>query len=326
MTHVLLTGAAGFVGRPVAAQLAAAGIDVVAYDRALDPRDDVTDLGRVRSAATGATAVVHLAAKVGLGVDLGDLDAYARDNDLGTAVVLRAAAEAGVRRVVYASSMVVYGEGAYACAEHGDVRPGPREAEVLRAGTFDPPCPLCGRAVEPRLVDEAAPTDPRNVYAATKLHGEHLLAAWARESGGTAAALRFHNVYGPGLPRNTPYAGVAALFLSRLRAGEPPQVYEDGGQRRDFVHVSDVAAAVVAAVTAPLDAGVTALNIGSGRVVTVGEVAALLAESVGGPAPVVTGEFRLGDVRHITADSTAARHVLDWLPQVTLEDGFRAGL
>ncbi len=326
MTRILLTGAAGFIGRAVAEQLSAAGADVVAYDRAMDPRDEITDLSRVRSAAAGTTAVVHLAAKVGLGVDLGDLDGYARDNDLGTAVVLRAAAEAGATRLVYASSMVVYGEGAYRCGEHGDTRPPARDPERLRGGEFDPPCPRCGRPLTPLLLDETARTDPRNVYAATKLHGEHLLAAWSRETGGTGVALRFHNVYGPGLPRDTPYAGVAALFLSRLLAGEPPRVFEDGGQRRDFVHVDDVAAAVVRAVGADLPTGLTVLNIGSGRVVTVGELAALLAASVRGPAPVVTGEFRLGDVRHITADSAAARRVLDWAPRVTLEEGLRRGL
>ncbi len=133
------------------------------------------------------------------------------------------------------------------------------------------------QALEPTLVKESAPLDPRNVYAATKVHGEHLLACWARETGGTGVALRFHNVYGPGMPEHTPYAGVAALFRSSLLAGSPPQVFEDGRQRRDFVHVSDVAAAVVAATTAPLGPGCTALNIGSGEVTTIGEVADLLA-------------------------------------------------
>ena len=286
-----------------------------------DPLDDLGRLNRVRTAAAGCDVVIHLAAKVGLGIDLADIDDYARTNDLGTAVVLRAAAEAGVRRVVYASSMVVYGEGAYACPDHGRVRPGARRPADLAAGRFDPPCPCCDRPLLPRLVDEDAPLDPRNVYAATKVHGEHLGAAWARETGGEVAALRFHNVYGPGLPRNTPYAGVAALFVSRLAAGKAPLVFEDGSQRRDFVHVDDVAAAVVAAARADLTDGLTALNIGSGRVTTIGEMARLLADAVGGLDPVITGEFRLGDVRHITADSSRARDVLGWSPRVGLADG-----
>ena len=217
--------------------------------------------------------VIHLAAKVGLGVDLADIDDYARQNDLGTAVVLRAAAEAGVRRVVYASSMVVYGEGALRAVR---ARPGP--ARGPRGRPIWPPAAStrpARPATRPRAAAgrESAPLDPRNVYAATKVHGEHLAAAWAGRPVATVAALRFHNVYGPGLPRDTPYAGVAALFVSRLAAGEPPQVFEDGRQRRNFVHVDDVAAAVVAALAPTCPTGLTALNIGSGRVTTIGEMA-----------------------------------------------------
>jgi dTDP-L-rhamnose 4-epimerase len=324
--RVLLTGAAGFIGRVVEPLLISAGAEVVAYDRARCAGDDVTDLDRVRSATAGCEAVIHLAAKVGLGVDLRDIDDYVRSNDLGTAIVLRAAAESGVRRVVYASSMVVYGEGGYRCPVHGPVRPPARSVSELERGRFDPRCPACDAALESTLVTESAPLDPRNVYAATKVHGEHLLAAWARETGRTAVALRFHNVYGPGMPEHTPYAGVAALFRSSLLAGSPPQVFEDGRQRRDFVQVSDVAAAVVLATTASLGPGCTALNIGSGEVTTIGEVAGLLATAMGGPAPEVTGRFRLGDVRHITADSSAARTVLGWTPRYRVAEGLRIGL
>jgi dTDP-L-rhamnose 4-epimerase len=321
--RVLLTGGAGFIGRAVQDQLRIAGVQHRTFDRAQDPADDITDLDRVRAAADGCDAVLHLAAKVGLGVDVHDLDDYARQNGLGTAIVLRAAAEAGVPRVVYASSMVVYGEGGYRCRDHGSVRPPPRRVADLDAGRFDPPCPVCGAALDPVPVDEEAALDPRNAYAATKLHGEHLAASWCRETGGRAVALRFHNVYGPGLPRNTPYAGVAALFVSRLAAGQAPAVFEDGRQRRDFVHVTDVATAVVAAVTAAVPDGVTALNIGSGRVTTIEEMATALAAAVGGPDPVITGDYRLGDVRHITADSSRARRLLGWQPVRTLAEGVR---
>ena len=272
--RVLVTGAAGFIGRVVTACLRAEGDEVVAYDRAVESADGITDLARVRSAADGCEAVVHLAAKVGLGVGIADIDDYARQNDLGTAVVLRAGAEAGIRRLVFASSMVVYGEGAYHCRQHGPVRPLARTADGLARGDFEVHCPHCGADLDPELIGEDAPLDPRNAYAATKVHGEHLAATWCRETGGIAAALRFHNVYGPGLPRNTPYAGVAALFASRLAAGEAALVFEDGRQRRDFIHVADVARAVSAALRAPLGPGLTALNIGSGRVSTIGDVAA----------------------------------------------------
>lgn len=317
---VLLTGGAGFIGRRVAARLDDRA-RLRLFDRQQDPRDDVTDLDRLRSACHGVDVVVHLAAKVGLGVDLADIDDYVRTNDLGTAMVLRAAAEAGVPRVVYASSMVVYGEGGYGCPAHGRVAPPPRRRDDLERGAFEPRCPACGVDLHPLLVTESAPLDPRNVYAATKVHGEHLGASWARETDGVFAALRFHNVYGPGMPRNTPYAGVAALFASSLAAGEAPRVFEDGRQRRDFVHVDDVAAAVVAAGSAELAAGCTPLNVGSGAVTTIGGVAALMASAMAGPAPVVTAQYRLGDVRHITADSAAARRVLGWRPQVDLATG-----
>jgi dTDP-L-rhamnose 4-epimerase len=263
---------------------------------------------------------VHLAAKVGLGVDVDDLDDYVSSNDLGTAVLLRACAAMAVPHVVQASSMVVYGEGRYTCAVHGDVPPAPRSVDALRRKDFEPPCPVCGAALSPGLVTEAAPLDPRNTYAATKVAQEHLAASWARETGSTAVSLRLHNVYGPRLPKDTPYAGVAARFLSSLDRGEPPTVFEDGRQRRDFVHVADVARAFVAALDVG-DVSHEALNVGSGTVTTIGEMALALAAARGGPTPVVTGEFRLGDVRHITASSELARDRLRWVAQVPLVDG-----
>ncbi len=307
-----MTGGAGFIGRSAVAQLTQQGHEPAVFDRAADERDDITDRARVSAALEGCDGLVHLAAKVGLGQDIDDIDDYVRHNDLGTAVVLRAAAAAGLRRVVFASSMVVYGEGAYACPQHGPTSPPPRQPADLEAGRFDPLCPRCGSDLVPGLVPEEAPLDPRNVYAATKVHGEHLAASWCRETGGSVTALRFHNVYGPGMPRNTPYAGVASLFASALARGEAPRVFEDGRQRRNFVHVHDVAGAVVAAVAAELPSGVTSLNVGSPDVTTIGEMAAEMSRVLDGPPPVVTAEFRLGDVRHITADCRAVEQVLGW--------------
>jgi dTDP-L-rhamnose 4-epimerase len=320
---VLITGGGGFIGRPTAGALRRTGTDVIVFDSALDPRDNITDLERVRAAVRGCHVVVHLAAKVGLGVDLEDMDDYVWTNDLGTAVVLRAAAGAGVRRFVFASSMVVYGEGAYQCPRHGPTVAPPRTRADLSAGRFDPRCPACGKDLLPGLVTESAPLDPRNTYAATKVHGEHLADTWARESDASVAALRFHNVYGPGLPVDTPYAGVAALFASRLAQGQPPMVYEDGRQRRNFIHVDDVAEAVVAATTADLPPGRTALNIGTAEVHSVGRMAELMSAIMGGPPPITTGQYRLGDVRHITADCSKAGRVLGWTSRIRLEDGIR---
>ncbi|WP_405469659.1 NAD-dependent epimerase/dehydratase family protein [Streptomyces canus] len=322
--RVLVTGSAGFIGSQIVEALVAHGHEPVLYDVRADPASDVRDPDAVRRALTGVDAVCHQAAMVGLGVDFADAPEYVSHNDLGTAVLLAAMAGAGVRRLVLAGSMVVYGEGRYTCARHGTVRPGPRAVADLDAGRFEPPCPVCGAALSPGLVGEDAPVDPRNVYATTKLTQEHLAASWARATGGSAVALRYHNVYGPGMPRDTPYAGVASFFRSALARGEAPRVFEDGCQRRDFVHVRDVAAANVAALEASSRGGaLTSYNTGSGEPHTVGEMARALAGAHGGPEPVVTGEYRLGDVRHITADSARLRAELGWKAEVGFAEGMR---
>jgi dTDP-L-rhamnose 4-epimerase len=337
--RILVTGGAGFIGSHVVAALLADGHDVRVLDallpavHACEPepvegvdfrRADVRDPAGVREALRGVDAVCHQAAMVGLGEGVADAPDYVSCNDLGTAVLLSAMAEAGVGRLVQAGSMVVYGEGRYVCARHGAVRPGPRREADLAAGRFEPPCPECGAPLRPGLVTEDAPGDPRNVYAATKLAQEHLAAAWARATGGRTVSLRYHNVYGPGMPRDTPYAGVASFFRSALARGEAPRVFEDGGQRRDFVHVGDVAranTAALAALAAHPPGAHTPYNIGSGEPRTVGELAAALSAATGGPEPRVTGEYRLGDVRHITADSARARRALDWRPRVAFAAG-----
>ncbi len=337
--RILLTGGAGFIGGHVARTLLDSGHEVRVLDallpavhtggwpdsldaRAERVRADVRELPG--DALDGVDAVCHQAAMVGLGVDLQDLPAYVGHNDLGTAVLLAAMDRAGIGRLVLASSMVVYGEGRYRCGEHGDVRPGPRAQAALDAGNFEPPCPICAHPLEPGSVPEDARLDPRNVYAATKAAQEHLAASWARGTGGTAVALRYHNVYGPHMPKNTPYAGVASLFRSALARGQAPRVFEDGAQRRDFVHVRDVAAANALAVTAEPPAGqLCPYNIASGVPHTVGDLARELARACGGPEPVVTGQYRLGDVRHVVASPDRARGELGFSAQVSFEDGVR---
>ena len=281
--RVLLTGAAGFIGSRVDAALRAAGHDVVGVDAVAACRArskcvvaEWMSTGRrarrrgVGPLLDGVDLVCHQAAMVGAGVNAADAPAYGGHNDFATTVLLAQMFAAGVRRLVLASSMVVYGQGRYACPEHGSVDPLPRRRADLDAGIFEHRCPLGGEELRWQLVDEDAALRPRSLYAASKTAQEHYALAWSESTGGSVVALRYHNVYGPGMPRDTPYSGVAAIFRSALEKGEPPRVFEDGGQMRDFVHVDDVAAANLAAASATAQrAGFTAANVCSGRPISI---------------------------------------------------------
>jgi dTDP-L-rhamnose 4-epimerase len=340
--RVLVTGGAGFVGSHVVDALVARGDEVRVVDALLpaahrakpeylDDRaeyvwGDLADDDVAARAVHDVDAVSHQASMVGLGVDFGDVVDYVTHNDLATAALLRALHDrqfAG--RVVLASSMVVYGEGGYRCARHGAVRPGTRAEPDLAEGRFEPRCPACGAELVPEAVGEGTPPDPRTVYAATKLHQEHLCTAFAREHAGvTVSALRYHNVYGTRMPRDTPYAGVASIFRSALERGDAPTVFEDGLQQRDFVHVTDVARANVLALTSavPYDGP---LNIASGEPRSVLDLATELAGGFeGSPAPRVVGGVRPGDVRHVFASPQRARETLDFVARVPFATGVRA--
>jgi dTDP-L-rhamnose 4-epimerase len=333
--RVLVTGGAGFIGSYIVDELIDRQHDVIVVDdlsgHDARPADlapeaeyvwaDLRDQDAWSGALRGVDAVCHQAAKVGLGVDFTDVDDYASRNDLGTAVLLRALHEARFAgRIVLASSMVVYGEGRYRCRAHGVVRPGPRRSDDLDAGRFDPRCPDCGDPLTAEPVPEHHWVEPRNVYATSKLAQEGLCAAYEREHPGcTATLLRYHNVYGPRMPRNTPYAGVASLFRSAYARGEAPRVFEDGRQRRDFVHVVDVARANVLALTKDEPCS-GPFNVCTGSPHTIGEMAEAMRPP-DGPMPLVTGAYRLGDVRHVFADHARARDVLGFTASVGFDEG-----
>jgi dTDP-L-rhamnose 4-epimerase len=334
--RALVTGGGGFIGSHCVDALVARGHEVIVVDsfeptvHAAAPNylnaaatyisADVADEDMLMRALRGVDVVSHQAAVVGLGRGLADAPRYTRVNGVGTAVLLRCLVLIGVPRLVLASSMVVYGEGAYRCPAHGPQRPDSRSRPDLDARRYDPRCAQCSLPLAPEPIAEDAALDPRTVYAATKVHQEHLAFAAMRQSGLAVTALRYHNTYGARMPRDTPYAGVASLMRSQIAAGGPPRVFEDGRQLRDFVDVRDVARANVLALERSAPA-IGAYNVGSGEPHTILELATALSSALGGSAPVVTGEHRPGDVRHIFASSAKAARDLGYQAEVRFVDG-----
>jgi dTDP-L-rhamnose 4-epimerase len=324
--RVLITGGAGFLGSHVADELLVAGYTVRALDSLIGQvhdggrptylapevelvESDVRDAEAVARALDGCGAVVHFAARVGVGQSMYEVAEYTSVNDFGTAVLLEALASRPVERLVVASSMSVYGEGAYT---------GGREVARTRAqlerGEFEP-------GPEPLPTPETKAVALASIYALTKYQQERACLIAGEAYGIPAVPLRFFNVYGPRQALSNPYTGVLAIFASRLLNGKPPLIYEDGLQRRDFVSVHDVARATrLALETGGADGQV--VNVGSGASVTVRELAEKLASVLGVEiAPETTGAYRVGDIRHCFADITLARELLGYEPRVGLEAG-----
>lgn len=340
MKRVLITGGAGFIGSHLADLLLAQGHAVRALDSLvpqvhgesrdrpgyLEPevellRGDIRDPVLVRRALDGVDAVVHLAAAVGVGQSMYQIADYVGINDLGTAVLLEALLSHPVERLVVASSMSIYGEGLARDARGRAVEPDERPLERLKQGLWELEAPG-GGTLEPLPTPETKRPTLSSVYALNKYTQERLCLLFGRAYGVPTVALRFFNVYGTRQALSNPYTGVLAIFASRLLNGRPPLIFEDGRQRRDFVHVRDVARACLLALERPEAAGL-AVNVGSGVSRTVEEVARALAAAVGRPdlQPQITGRFRAGDIRHCFADIALARQALGFVPQEDFQEG-----
>jgi dTDP-L-rhamnose 4-epimerase len=341
--RVLVTGGAGFIGSHLVDALIERGhavriLDCLAEQVHAGGRPpawlnsaaelmvgDVCSTEDVSRALEGVEAVFHLAADVGVGQSMVEVDRYVRTNSLGTARLLRAliGRRGQVRKLVVPSSVSVYGEGTCRCHTCGVVHPPPRRQAQLEAGHWELQCPTCGQALEPIGTRESRPLEPASVYAMTKLDQERLCLIVGREHGIPTVALRYFNVYGPRQSLRNPYTGVCATLLEWLVAGQVPQINEDGNQSRDFVHVADVVSANLRALDTDR-ADFEALNIGTGHATSVRELVALLWQTAGRSVePSTGGRFRPGDVRHSIADISRARALLGFVPRVPFSSGVR---
>ncbi len=347
--RVLVTGGAGFIGSHLVDALLARGDEVTVLDTLnaqvhgaasdapsyLDPQarlvvGDVRDRDTLAPLLDGAQVVVHLAAYTGVGQSMYQVRDYLDVNVVGTGVLLELLGDdrRGVRALAVASSRAVYGEGAYQCVRCGPVTPHSRPTARLLAGDWEPRCPQCGGPVTAVPTPEASALRPASVYAVSKHSQEQtaLVVGMARDL--PVVALRYFNVYGSRQSLSNPYTGVIPALVSRALGGRAPEVYEDGEESRDFVHVSDVVRATLLAIDGPVAGGheqsSSVLNVGSGERRSLLEVARAVTAALGGPEPVVTGKFRVGDVRHSQADLTNARAVLGFEPSIAFADGIRA--
>ena len=340
--NILITGGAGFVGSHLADALLAAGHNVRIFDNLtnqvhhhgipdyLPPatefvRGDVRDAGAVRRALTGIDMVFHMAAAVGVGQSMYEIERYMGTNTQGTAVLLQELlhGRSRVEKLVLASSMSIYGEGKYLCVQCGDVAPLLRSVDQLRAKRWEPECPACGEALTPVPTDESKPLQCSSIYALSKKNQEEMCLLFGRTYALPVVALRYFNIYGTRQALSNPYTGVAANFASRIMNGNPPMIFEDGGQLRDFVSVQDVVRANLLAMENSRADG-SALNIGSGEPISIREVAAELARAMDSEISAeLTQKYRAGDVRHCFADISAARTLLGYKPRVRFADGLK---
>lgn len=340
--NILVTGGAGFVGSHLVDGLLAAGHKVRVFDNLtpqvhghsvpdyLSPeaelvRGEMQDSSAVRRALDGVDTVFHMAAAVGVGQSMYEISHYMGTNTQGTAVLLQELLnrKSKVQKLVLASSMSIYGEGKYLCAQCGEVAPQLRSNEQLRAKDWEVACPACGESLAPIPTDESKPLQCSSIYALSKKDQEEMALLFGRTYGLPVVALRFFNIYGSRQALSNPYTGVAAIFASRLLNGNAPLVFEDGKQMRDFVSVQDIVQCCLLAMERSGGDGM-ALNVGSGEPISIREVAATLADALETDVPPeLTEKYRAGDIRHCFGDISAAKKHLGYQPRVRFAEGVR---
>lgn len=345
--RILVTGGAGFIGSHLVDALLQAGHYVRVFDN-LEPQvhgglreqgrwpdyvsgecekilGDVRDRDALKRAVDGIDVILHHAAAVGVGQSMYEVRRYVDVNTLGTATLLDILAndEHRVRKLIVASSMSIYGEGAYECVRHGAVFPRLRPGEQLARREWEMLCPQCGQVVKPIPTSEEKPLFSTSIYALSKKDQEEMCLCVGRAYGIPTVALRYFNVYGARQALSNPYTGVAAIFSARLLNDNPPLIFEDGLQSRDFVHVSDIVQANLLAMQNAA-ADYDCFNVGVGRPITILQVAQVLGQALGKAIrPAVVNKFREGDIRHCLSDISKARRVLGYSPRVSFEDGMR---
>lgn len=338
--RVLVTGGAGFVGSHMVDALLREGHHVRVFDSlesqvhpdglpAYLSRDieliagDMRDIDAVRMAVDGMDVIYHLAAAVGVGQSMYEIARYMEINTQGNANLLQAILDSKIKleKLIVASSMSIYGEGEYQCDEHGRMAPPPRSNQQLKEKHWEVRCPACGRELRPVATTESKPLQCTSIYALSKKDQEEMTLLFGRTYGLPVVAMRYFNIYGTRQALSNPYTGVAAIFGSRLLNRKSPMIFEDGKQMRDFVSVHDVVQANLLAMRHS-EADGLALNIGSGKPITISDVASILTEELGLDIPTeITGKYRAGDIRHCYGDISMARNVLGYEPKFDFRGG-----
>jgi len=338
--NILVTGGAGFIGSHLVDALVRDGHRVRILDSLVPQvhgdvtpayineeaefiRGDVCDAALIERALEGISVVFHQAAEVGVGQSMYEIQRYVAANDLGTAVLLESilSRKEHIQKLIVASSMSIYGEGAYTCSNCGPVSPQLRPGSQLLDRRWELECVNCGQVLAPTPTSEDKPLFPTSVYAVTKQDQEQFCLVVGRSYGIPTVALRYFNVYGTRQALSNPYTGVCAIFSARLLNNREPIIFEDGEQTRDFVHVSDIVRANLLALESDR-ANYSAINIGTGVPTSIREVSRMLAEGLGKPLqPEIVGKYREGDIRHCVADIGRAKAMLGYEPKISLADG-----